>query len=133
MSPTLLERHEARPDLAASLRRRVSTLLLARRSSSDDLRLAPFHLLASEGAVHVDRDHVWHMETLARCRREPASDLLIRTTPYQVVDLTRRGQRGGRRPGGGRNSPGVAGEGMVVKPREFLAWGRGACCSLPWR
>src|SRR5206468_10339511 len=32
----------------------------------DDLRLAPFHLLASEGAVHVDKDHLWHMATLAR-------------------------------------------------------------------
>lgn len=29
-----------------------------------DLKLAPFHLLASEGAVHTGRDHLWHMETL---------------------------------------------------------------------
>ena len=35
-------------------------------TSVDDLRLAPFHLLASEGAVHTDKDHRWHMETLAR-------------------------------------------------------------------
>ena len=27
--------------------------------SVDDLRLAPFHLLATEGAAHADRDHVW--------------------------------------------------------------------------
>ena len=33
-------------------------------ASLDDLRLAPFHLLASEGTVHSDRDHLWHMETL---------------------------------------------------------------------
>ena len=32
--------------------------------SVDDLRLAPFHLLATEGRTHVDRDHAWHMETL---------------------------------------------------------------------
>ena len=29
--------------------------------SLEDLKLAPFHLLASEGAVHSDKDHVWHM------------------------------------------------------------------------
>jgi hypothetical protein len=37
-----------------------------RVESISDLRLAPFHLLASEGRVHADRDHVWHMDTLAR-------------------------------------------------------------------
>ena len=31
-----------------------------------DLKLAPFHLLASEGAVHFDKDHRWHMEILRR-------------------------------------------------------------------
>ena len=35
-------------------------------NSVDDLKLAPFHLLASEGTVHVDKDHLWHMQTLAR-------------------------------------------------------------------
>ena len=34
-------------------------------NSLDDLKLAPFHLLATEGKVHTDQDHVWHMETLA--------------------------------------------------------------------
>ena len=29
-----------------------------------DYRLAPFHLLASEGAVHIDKTNRWHMETL---------------------------------------------------------------------
>ena len=36
-----------------------------------DLKLAPFHLLATEGGVHADRDHVWHMETLADGLRAP--------------------------------------------------------------
>lgn len=35
-------------------------------SGAADLRLAPFHVLASEGAAHVDRDHRWH---LAQCDR----------------------------------------------------------------
>lgn len=32
-------------------------------NSIDDLKLAPFHLLASEGKVHTSQDHRWHMET----------------------------------------------------------------------
>jgi protein phosphatase len=53
--------------------------------SVNDLKLAPFHLLASEGKVHIDRDHTWHMETLRRiCERD--TELLL-ATPYRVVDL----------------------------------------------
>ena len=32
--------------------------------SVNDLKLAPFHLLATEGEVHVQKNHVWHMEKL---------------------------------------------------------------------
>lgn len=32
----------------------------------DDLKLAPFHFLASEGYLHTDKDHVWHMKMAAR-------------------------------------------------------------------
>ena len=47
-----------------------------------DLKLAPFHLLATEGHVHTDKDHLWHMETSGRglpCRsrtvaRDPVQD-----------------------------------------------------------
>ena len=30
-------------------------------ASLADLKLAPFHLLASEGRVHTEKDHLWHM------------------------------------------------------------------------
>jgi protein phosphatase len=33
-------------------------------SGIDDIKLAPFHILASEGATHADKTHEWHMETL---------------------------------------------------------------------
>lgn len=85
--------------------------------SLEDYKLAPFHLLASEGAVHTNRDHIWHMETLGRMvEKDPA---ILRRTPYRVVELadesacleainwweslTRSG-----------------GEGMVVKPLNFV-------------
>ena len=66
-----------------------------------DLKLAPFHLLATEGAVHTDKDHVWHMETLADvCRADPE---LLLATPYQRRGRDRPGERGRRRSPGGRS------------------------------
>ena len=86
-----------------------------------DLRLAVFHVLATEGKVHSQRDHIWHMETAAALCK--GSDALLMATPYLVIEvtsetsvaeatdwwtqLTRRG-----------------GEGMVVKPFEFAPRGR---------
>jgi protein phosphatase len=90
-------------------------------SSVDDLKLAPFHLLASEGKVHTSRDHRWHMETLAAlCSHGPP---LLVHTDNRVIDLTdpesesegtewwtKLTERGG--------------EGMVVKPLDFITRGR---------
>jgi protein phosphatase len=90
-------------------------------TSLADIRLAPFHVLASEGKVHVDRDHVWHMTTLARLAK--ALEGLVVATPYRVVDLADDAacldaiawweELTGR-----------GGEGMVVKPLEFIARGK---------
>ncbi|MCU1322241.1 MAG: Bis(5-nucleosyl)-tetraphosphatase (asymmetrical) [Acidobacteriaceae bacterium] len=54
-------------------------------TSLDDLKLAPFHVLASEGAVHTDKPHTWHMETLAKLCA--ADEQLLLATPFRVVDL----------------------------------------------
>ena len=90
-------------------------------SSIDDVKLAPFHLLATEGRAHVDRDHVWHMETLGRvCRADP--DLLL-ATPFLVVDLTESGSRE-QGVAWWEDLTGRGGEGMVVKPLDFIAQGR---------
>jgi protein phosphatase len=90
--------------------------------SAADLRLAPFHLLATEGAVHVERDHVWHMERLAElCRADATGSLLA--TPYRVVDVTdSASQAEGVRWWAELTERG--GEGMVVKPFDFIARGR---------
>jgi protein phosphatase len=92
-------------------------------NSLDDFKLAPFHLLASEGAVHTDKHHTWHMEILGKLCAADARLLLA--TPFQVVnlndtasceaaiawwtDITSTGR-----------------EGMVVKPLDFIAKGRRA-------
>jgi protein phosphatase len=82
------------------------------------LRLAPFHLLASEGAVHTDKSHEWHMGTLARLA-EADPELLV-ATPFRVVDLESSAavQRATE---WWLELTGAGGEGMVVKPLEFVA------------
>ncbi|HEX3510602.1 MAG TPA: hypothetical protein VHT27_05820 [Solirubrobacteraceae bacterium] len=86
----------------------------------DDLKLAPFHLLASAGGVHVDKDHLWHLSTIAEiCDADP----LFKTTAHTVVDTTDADSE----------ASGVdwwseltdrGGEGMVVKPLDHVARGR---------
>lgn len=86
----------------------------------EDLRLAPFQMLAAEGEVLAARDHAWHMD-MAR-RLAEASDLLV-GTPHLELDPADQGAR----------TDAVAwwesltadgGEGMVVKPRRPIATDR---------
>jgi protein phosphatase len=89
--------------------------------SLDDLKLAPFHILASEGKVHSAQPHTWHMDTLARlCEFE--SRLLLRT-PYKLVDVTNPESETDAI-GWWNELTGRGGEGMVVKPSDFIAKGR---------
>jgi protein phosphatase len=86
-----------------------------------DLKLAPFHVLASESGVHTVNDHVWHMETLGRiCVADPE---LLLATPFRVVDLTDKAdQEKGIQ--WWEELTATGGEGMVVKPLEFVTKGR---------
>lgn len=87
--------------------------------SLDDLRLAPFHILASEGRVYVDKDHAWHMGTVARLCRADSGFLLA--TPYHVVSDD-ASERGAIR--WWEELTEAGGEGMVVKPLTFVHRGR---------
>jgi protein phosphatase len=83
-----------------------------------DLKLAPFHLLASAGGVHADRDHAWHMDTLARvCVADPE---ILLATPYRVVDVTDAVSQDAAVAWWDRLTS-RGGEGMVVKPLDFVA------------
>jgi protein phosphatase len=89
-------------------------------ASVADLKLAPFHILATEGRTHVGAGHLWHMTTLARLCA--ADEEILLATDHRVVettdtaseadatrwwtDLTARG-----------------GEGIVVKPMDFVTRG----------
>ena len=89
-------------------------------TSLADYKLAPFHLLASEGSIHIDKTHRWQMDTLhALAAADPS---FIVATPFLEVDV---------------NDPaaiefackwwedltGKGREGMVVKPMDFVARG----------
>lgn len=89
-------------------------------TSLSDYKLAPFHLLASEGTVHTDKPHAWHLDML--CRLSEANSRLFIPTGHQFVDL--------------HDETSVqsatdwwlaltaaGGEGMVVKPADFIVKG----------
>lgn len=87
-------------------------------SSIDDYKLAPFHVMATEGKVYTQNHHLWHMETLTcLCDADPTG--LLFKTPYRVVDLQNTHQcedivHWWQQ----RTTQGS--EGMVVKPMNFL-------------
>ncbi len=111
------ERYELATRYAAAYRRYCWPV-----RSVADLRLAPFHVLATEGAVHTDKDHRWHLDVAGAISAADDSGVLL-TTAHRLVnlddpaseadatawweDLTARGS-----------------EGMVVKPLAFVARGR---------
>jgi protein phosphatase len=86
----------------------------------EDLRLAPFHLLASEGGVHVDRDHRWHIAALAQLvgGDNQAAPVLFATQVQEVVLDDPASEAAGSAWWTALTDGG--GEGMVVKPLEFI-------------
>jgi protein phosphatase len=101
-------------------------------ASVEDLRLAPFHLLAGEGKVYADRDHEWHMRTLARLAgggvsAEGASlggkeDRVLMATRCRTVDLSSQ-ESEDEATRWWVEMTAAGGEGMVVKPLEFVVRG----------
>ncbi|MFN8223122.1 MAG: polynucleotide kinase-phosphatase [Gaiellales bacterium] len=90
--------------------------------SLDDLRLAPFHLLASEGAVHVDRPHTWHLDELGALAAGDNTGVLIATRSV-LVDTTDDASLAAAT-SWWEELTHAGGEGMVVKPVGFVVRGR---------
>ena len=87
-----------------------------------DLKLAPFHLLATEGAVYFDKDHLWHMETLSKLCQD-SEDTLLFATAYGIVDGTDdTSQTEAIRRWEELTEHG--GEGIVIKPLDFIVQGK---------
>ena len=86
--------------------------------SVDDLKIAPFHLLACEGHVFNEEQHVWHMEKLKQyCT---GIDPVFMATDYICVDTADEAsvQAG---VDWWLKLTGAGGEGMVVKPETYIA------------
>jgi protein phosphatase len=86
----------------------------------DDIRVAPFHLLASEGAVHFDKDHCWHMalaERLAGC-----GGPLLTATSWRLVPLADPAACTAAI-AWWEKATATGSEGMVVKPLGFVTRG----------
>ena len=93
-----------------------------RVQSIADLKLAPFHLLATEGAVYFDKDHLWHMEMLSKLCQSSENDLLFATS-YGMVDLTDDTSQT-EAIHRWEELTGHAGEGTVIKPLDFIVQGK---------
>lgn len=92
-------------------------------ASLDDYRLAPFHLLATEGKTHLDKTHEWHMAEIHEiCNRDPA---FLLATPYMKVDFTEPATVQAAITWWEKLTSN-GGEGMVVKPMDFIANGDSA-------
>jgi len=116
-------------DLGALLHRQRIRLDLAERfarayrhycwpvESLRDIRVAPFHVMATEGAVHADKDHVWHMDAIAGFVAE--DDGLLMRTPYHVVDLVDPASEAAAT-AWWEALTAAGGEGAVVKPLQFV-------------
>ena len=89
--------------------------------SLTDLKLAPFHLLATEGKVHTDQNHTWHMKTLAKiCQAD--TDILL-ATDFKMIDLADLNSIAAGIDWWA-NLTGNGGEGMVVKPLDWIVRGK---------
>ncbi len=83
----------------------------------EDIRIAPFQILAGESGLHALTAHDWHIETLSRlCATD---EHLFRVTKHQTVDLADHAS----------TATGISwweeltsagGEGMVVKPKQVV-------------
>jgi protein phosphatase len=112
----ILERSSFVEQFVAAYRRYCWTV-----HSLDDLKLAPFHLLASEGRAFFDQDHLWHMEILTTL--SAAEPRLLLSTKHQKVDLLEHASQQHAIDWWSEHTR-SGGEGMVIKPLKFIEKGR---------
>lgn len=85
-------------------------------NSIEDYKIAPFHILATEGKVHIDKNHEWHMKTISDFCQE--SEILMATN-YQIIDVNDLSQQE-KITNWWLELTKNGGEGMVVKPYDFI-------------
>jgi len=80
-------------------------------NSLEDYKLAPFHLLATEGRTYFEKDHIWQMDE--------ADPTFLLATPYKIVDLQKE-KTEQLAIAWWEQLTKKGGEGMVVKPLNFI-------------
>ena len=85
-------------------------------NSIEDYKLAPFHVLATEGKVHTDKNHEWHMETIKSFTNY---DEILMATNYKIIEVTNE-QHCQEIIDWWLEMTTKGGEGMVVKPYDFI-------------
>lgn len=90
-------------------------------SSVDDLRLAPFHVLAYEGTATLQNGHRWHLDLIDRlCAADTG---LFRATERRYVDLANPTSEAAAT-AWWHAITAAGSEGMVIKPVEGLVQGK---------
>ena len=86
----------------------------------DDYKIAPFHILAHEGSLNMQKDHLWHLALIDRlCQSDPD---LVKYTDRRVIDLSDAEQIAAATAWWeAETAKGM--EGMVVKPLGFTVSG----------
>lgn len=113
---TLAQRSEAVRHYVAEYRRYCWPV-----NSVADLRLAPFHVLAYEGAATLERGHRWHLDLIDRLCAADAS--LFRRTERRFVDLSDPESEAAATAWWHAITASES-EGMVIKPVDGLVQGR---------
>lgn len=90
--------------------------------SVEDYKLAPFHILATEGAVHTDKNHEWHLQNIEEIYQ--ADPQLFQKTVYKVIDTTNP-ESIQKATDWWLSLTEKGGEGMVVKPYDFIVQQKG--------
>jgi protein phosphatase len=112
----LLERYRERQD-ALSLYTDAYRRYCWNVETLDDYRIAPFHVLATEGKTWSDENHVWHMETIAKYMT--GVDPIFMPTDYLPVNtLDENSVAAGIQ--WWKTLTASGGEGMVIKPYDFI-------------
>jgi protein phosphatase len=81
------------------------------------LKRRGINLLATEGFVHTDKQHAWHMDKLAQlCAQD---EKLLLATPFKIVDVNDPASCD-QAAGWWQTLTSAGGEGIVVKPLDFI-------------
>lgn len=86
--------------------------------SVDDYRIAPFHILATEGKVWTNQSHIWHMDAIKKYMT--GTDPVFVATNHLLVELNDEASVAAGMQWW-EELTGAGGEGMVVKPFDFIA------------